>query len=93
MTAKRRKVEEALIRWREQAEGESRINYYFDCGELGIAHLFVCYDFQTRYWQCRWLEVEPCPVYEVAIRRALGREWQRPTGPSVEYEVGDESPP
>jgi len=91
---KRRTIEEALIRWREGAQDEWRINYYFDCEPLGIVRLFVLSYHNTRYWECRWLDVEPCPVLtelcELAVRRAQG-EWHRPAGSAVEYEVGDDS--
>lgn len=88
MTDEHQKIEEALIRWRENQTDEWRIEYYFDCGPLGIVRLFTLPYGNTRYWECRWLNIEPCPVSVDApedLPKAPG-EWVRPAG-RTEYEV------
>lgn len=82
----RQRIEEALIHWRENQADEWRIEYYFDCGSLGVARLFTLSDGNVRYWQCRWLSVEPCPVDIEDLPTASG-EWVRMGGGDVEYET------
>lgn len=88
MTDERQKIERALIHWRENQMDEWCIEYYFDCGPLGIVRLFVLRYHNTWYWQCRWLDVEPCPVSVDAPEGlpTVTGEWVRPMG-GVEYEV------
>lgn len=59
MTAneRREKLAEALICWRLERD-DWRLTHHFDCGDLGIVKLFYI----RSNWECRWLDIEACPV-------------------------------